>query len=168
MSIIKHFKDEEYTDLIESLVYASKDATISYYLSIMAYQSGEEEYNRRGYRLIATVMTLDGDEYGEHISTHLLSDFYDKPSIPFLLCQMVSMSVKLDEGFLVPEFHLDWVDELELQRTSTTMEIFTSSYEDVWGEFERMDEMYEVENPKVSGASLRPALKLVVNNDAQM
>ena len=173
MSIIKHFKDEEYTDLIESLVYASKDATISYYLSIMSYKSGEEVSDRRGYRLIATVMTLNDGEYGEHISSHSLSEFYDTPNIPFLLAQMVAMSVKMSEGFIIDDLHLDWIhDSMEIRDTlhQESIDLYSSSFETVWTEFESMSEMFT--DDKFCDESIGeperpvPTLKLVVNNDA--
>ena len=177
MSIIKHWKNEEYTDLIESLVYASKDATISYYLSIMSYQSGDGRLlnmsgDRRGYRLIATVMTLNDGEYGEHISSHSLSNFYDTPNIPFLLAQMVAMSVKMSEGFIIDDLHLDWIhDTMEIKDTlhQENIALYSSSFETVWSEFELMSDTFtdDVFCDESIGEPERPApvLKLVVNND---
>ena len=172
MSIIKHWKDEEYSDLIESLVYASKDASISYYLSIMSYKSNEEVSNRRGYRLIATVMTLvDDSAYGEHISSHSLSNFYDTPNIPFLLAQMVAMSVKMSEGFIIDDLHLDWIhDSMEIRDTlhQESIDLYSSSFETVWTEFESMSNMFTDDKfcDESIGEPERPVLKLVVNNDA--
>jgi hypothetical protein len=171
MSVIKHWRDEEYTDLIESLVYASKDANIAYYLSIMSYQASEEQSNRRGFRLIATVMTLNDDTYGEHISSHSLSEFHDTPNIPFLLAQMTAMSVKMSEGYIIEDLHLDWIhDSMAVKDVmhKERIDLFTASYETVWSQFEAMHGMFSDDDfiDETIGEPERPTLKLVVNNDA--
>jgi hypothetical protein len=137
----------------------------------MSYQSGEKEGNRRGYRLIATAMTLNDGEYGEHISSHSLSNFYDTPNIPFLLAQMVAMSVKMTEGFITDDLHLDWIhDSLEIKDTlyQESIDLYSSTFETVWSEFESMSEMFtdDVFCDESIGEPERPVLKLVVNNDA--
>ena len=192
MSILSHFKREEYTDLIESLVYSSKDMNVSYYLSIMSYLTKEDGQTTRGYRLIATVMSyeVDGDDdpdiddsnkkYGEHISSHSMSKLYNTPTIPYALAQMVSLSVKLDEGFVNNELHLDIFESIDMKlssksfgrTTSMTLDLFDASYEIVWDAFSNQISADEVDTPEVMQDQVirsypsKPNLKLVVNNDA--
>ena len=188
MSILSHFKGEEYTDLIESLVYSSKNMNVSYYLSIMSYLTKEDGQTTRGYRLIATVMSyeVDGDDdtddgdkkYGEHISSHSMSKLYNTPTIPYALAQMVSLSVKLDEGFVNNELHLDIFESLDFELSSKSygrtesmiLDLYDSSYEVVWDAFsnqiteDEREYVEELEDQVMS--SYPPKLKLVVNNDA--
>jgi len=189
MSILSHFKREEYTDLIESLVYSSKDMNVSYYLSIMSYLTKEDGQTTRGYRLIATVMSyeVDGDDdpdiddsnkkYGEHISSHSMSKLYNTPTIPYALAQMVSLSVKLDEGFVNNELHLDIFESLDFELSSKSygktesmiLDLYDSSYEIVWDAFsnhiteDEKEYVEELEDQVMS--SYPPKLRLVVNNE---
>ena len=192
MSILSHFKGEEYTDLIESLVYSSKNMNVSYYLSIMSYLTKEDGQTTRGYRLIATVMSyeVDGDwdeetgdyerKYGEHISSHSMSKLHNTPTIPYALAQMVSLSVKLDEGFVNNELHLDVFDSIDFEiasksfgrSTSMIVDLYDASYEIVWDAFSNqiseshIEYVEELEDQVMSSyPSKRPSLKLVVNND---
>lgn len=192
MSVLSHFRGEEYTDLIESLVYSSKDKSVSYYLSIMSYLSETDGPTTRGYRLVATVMSYDPDDdynldddeggkkYGEHISSHSLSGFYNTPTVPYALAQMVSLSVKLDEGFVNNELHLDIFESIDMKlssksfgrTTSMTLDLFDASYEIVWDAFSNQISADEVDTPEVMQDQVirsypsKPNLKLVVNNDA--
>ena len=187
MSILSHFKGEEYTDLIESLVYSSKNMSVSYYLSIMSYLTKEDGQTTRGYRLIATVMSYktDGDyelddydrKYGEHISSHSMSKLYNTPTIPYALAQMVSLSVKLDEGFVNNELHLDIFELLDFELSSKSygknesmiLDLYDSSYEIVWDAFsnqiteDEKEYVEELEDQVMS--SHPPKLRLVVNNE---
>ena len=78
------------------------------------------------------------------------------------------MSVKMSEGFIIDDLHLDWIhDSMEMKNTlhQESIALYSSSFETVWSEFELMNNTFTDDDfcDESIGEPDRPVLKLVVN-----